>query len=231
MTKSSPSLETVSTFLTGLRERADALNQQLARVEGQREAVAKALAAADARIAESGDEAKILSVVLELLHGMESAWQRNFQQTTEAIASEGLRQVFGGDLEVKIEPSRRADMSAIHFRLIKDGQEEDIMDGQGGGYINVIALLLRVLLILAARPLLRRLLVLDEPFAMVSLEFRHGLAEMLAALVDRLEFQAIIITQEREYIDVADVAHGFGIVRGAAQTELLKGAPSEAKSA
>lgn len=221
-------LPTIIDFAARVQRRAESLGQELSRREGAREAVAAALAEAEERVAATGNEAEILDAVLNLLQGMEGAFQRNFQHSLAAIVSEGLSQVFGETLEVRIEASTRADMSAIHFRLIKNGNEEDIMEGQGGGYINIIAFLLRVLLILAARPLLRRLLVLDEPFAMVSPEFRHSTAEMVAALVDRLDFQMIMITQEWEYVDMADVAIKVEMKGDATQFRVLKGAPKKA---
>lgn len=218
-------------FIVRLDTRMDELNRELARHEGAREQVAAALEEALARVEETGKESEILDAVLGLLQGMEGAFQRNFQNSLATIVSEGLCQVFGGELEVRIEAGRKADMSSIRFQLIKDGQEEDIMEGQGGGYINIIAFLLRVLLILAARPLLRRLLVLDEPFAMVSPEFRHSTAEMAATLVDRLDFQMIMITQEWEYVSAADLAYKASLKDGATQLSVLKRAPGEAAAA
>ncbi len=221
-------LPTIIDFTARVQQRAELLNQELSRCEGARETVVAALAEAEERVAATGDVTEILSAVLNLLQGMEGAFQRNFQHSLAAIVSEGLSQVFGETLEVKIEASTRADMSAIHFRLIKNGNEEDIMEGQGGGYINIIAFLLRVLLILAARPLLRRLLVLDEPFAMVSPEFRHSTAEMVDALVERLDFQMIMITQEWEYVDMADVAIKVEMKGDATQFRVIKKAPEKA---
>ncbi len=221
-------LQTVTDFVTRVQQRTESMNQELARQEGARETIATALAEAEERVAATGDETEILGAVLDLLQGMEGAFQRNFQRSLATIVSEGLSQVFGEELEVKIEASTKADMSAIHFRLIKGGNEEGIMDGQGGGYINIIAFLLRVLLILAARPLLRRLLVMDEPFAMVSPEFRHSLAEMVKALIDRLDFQMIMVTQEWEYVDAADVAIKVEMKGEATQFHVLKEAPEEA---
>ncbi len=101
------------------------------------------------------------------------------------------------------------------------------MDGQGGGYIGIIAFLLRVLLILASRPLLRLLLVMDEPFAHVSPEYRQPLAEMAAALIDRLGFQVIMVTQEREYVDVADVAYSFEKAKKSTRISVLKAADAQ----
>jgi DNA repair exonuclease SbcCD ATPase subunit len=207
-----------------LQTRLDALSRELARHEGAREVVAAALAEAEERVTATGDEAEILRTVLDRLQGMEEVWQRKFQKSTEAIVSEGLSHVFGEELQLQIRPSTKADMSAVEFVLVKDGQEEDVMEGQGGGYIGIIAFLLRVLLIMASRPLLRLVLVMDEPFAHLSVEFRHPLAEMMAALIDRLGFQVLMVTQEREYVDAADVAYSFEKVRKITHSHVLKGA-------
>lgn len=220
----SESLLTVDEFAAKLAARLTQLNQELARHEGAREAVAATLAEAEERVTTTGDEAELLRIVLDRLQGMEQVWQRKFQKSTETIVSEGLSHVFGEELQLQIKPSTKADMSAVEFVLIKDGQEEDIMEGQGGGYIGIIAFLLRVLLIMASRPLLRLLLIMDEPFSHLSAEFRGPLAEMAAALIDRLGFQVIMVTQEREYVEAADVAYNFEKVSKVTHSHVLKAA-------
>ena len=231
MTKPILSLTEVDEFTARLSRRFDQINQELARHEGAREAIAATLAEAEARVAATHDEAELLRTVLDRLTGMGEVWQRKFQKSTALIVSEGLSHVFGEELELKIVPSTKSDMDAVEFIIIKDGQEEDVMDGQGGGYIGIIAFLLRVLLILASRPLLRLLLVLDEPFAHVSPEYRQPLAEMAAALIDRLGFQVIMVTQEREYVDVADVAYSFEKVNKITRTHVLKAADAQEAAA
>ena len=222
MTTPVTSLTEVEAFAERLQKRLVQINQILARHEGAREALADTLAEAEARVTATNDESELLRIVLDRLQGMEEVWQRKFQQSTEVIVSEGLSHVFGEVLEFKIVPSTKSDMSAVKFIMIKDGEEEDIMEGQGGGYIGIIAFLLRVLLIMASRPLLRLLLVLDEPFAHVSAEYRQPLGEMAAALIDRLGFQVIMITQEREYVAVADLAYNFEKVKKITYSHVLK---------
>lgn len=225
MTKPNQSLLEVEKFASTVASRLALLSQDLARHEGAREAVAETLAAAEARVTDTGNEADLLGVVLDRLQGMEEVWQRKFQRSMETIVSEGLSLVFGGELELMIVSSTKANMSAVEFVLKKDGQEEDIMDGQGGGYIGIIAFLLRILLIVASRPLLALILIMDEPFAHVSPEFRRPVGEMAAALRDRLGFQFIMVTQEREYVDAADVAYSFEVVRKSTHVTTLKEAP------
>ncbi len=223
--KPNQSLLEVEKFAASVATRLAQLNQSLARHEGAREAVAETLAAAELRVIDTGNEAELLSIVLDRLQGMEEVWQRKFQRSMETIVSEGLSLVFGGELELMIVSSTKANMSAVEFVLKKDGEEEDIMDGQGGGYIGIIAFLLRILLIVASRPLLEPILIMDEPFAHVSPEFRLPVAEMAAALRDRLGFQFILVTQEREYVQVADVAYNFEVVRKSTHVTTLKEAP------
>lgn len=225
MTKPNQSLLEIEQFARRVATRLTQLNQDLARHEGAREAVADTLAAAEERVTATGNEAELLSTVLDRLQGMEEVWQRKFQRSMETIVSEGLSLVFGGELELMIVSSTKANMSAVEFVLKKDGEEEDVMDGQGGGYIGIIAFLLRILLIVASRPLLVLILIMDEPFAHVSPEFRLPVAEMAAALRDRLGFQFILVTQEREYVQVADVAYAFEVVGKSTRVHTLKGAP------
>ncbi len=222
MTKPNQSLLEVETFAARTAARLVQLGQDLARHEGAQEAIAETLVAAEARVTDTGDEAELLGVVLDRLQGMEEVWQRKFQRSMETIVSEGLSLVFGGELELMIVSSTKANMSAVEFVLKKDGEEEDIMDGQGGGYIGIIAFLLRILLIVASRPLLELILIMDEPFAHVSPEFRLPVAEMAAALRDRLGFQFIMVTQEREYVQVADAAYSFEVARKCTRVNTLK---------
>ena len=150
MTKLNTSLAAVESPAAQLGARLNRLNQVLARHEGAREAVAATLVEAEQRVAATGEEVELLRTVLDRLEGMDASWRRNFEHSLATIVSDGLSLVFCEELQVLIQPSTKADMSAVDFVIIKDGQEEDIMDGQGGGYINIIAFLLRVLLIVAA---------------------------------------------------------------------------------
>lgn len=199
----------VSASLDSVTDRFGALMRKLERAEGAREQIEASIQTAKRRADDARHDYEVIDRVLQLLHAMEESWQRAFQQSVANIISEGLSYVFGEELEVKITPTTKGDVSALEFTLYKDGVEEDIVEGQGGGYINVLAFLLRVLLIVASRPPLRRIIIMDEPFAMVSQEYRAPLAELVRALVDRLDFQIVMVTHEPEYAEVADVLHRF----------------------
>ena len=211
----------VRAFAEGLESRARDVDRSLSRLEGERSAISRSLEEARDRVVAAGDEAELLDTVLGLLQDMEGAWQKKFQESVEHIISDGLSVVFGEPLVVRITPTIKSDMSSVTFTLIRDGNEEDIMDGQGGGFIAVIAFLMRVVLTLAAEPRMRRIIIMDEPFAHVSPEFRTSLGEMLEAVRARLDFQYIMVTQEREYTEFADVAYFLDMRDGESVATLI----------
>ena len=120
--KPNPSLNEVENFVIVIDDRLQDLQRELARHEGAREAVAAALAEAEERVSNTGDESDILRTVLDRLTGMGKIWERKFQESTATIVSEGLSLVFGQELQLQIKPSTKADMSAVEFVLVKDGQ-------------------------------------------------------------------------------------------------------------
>ncbi len=197
----------VRAFAEGLESRARDVDRSLSRLEGERQAIGRSLEDARDRVVATGDDAELLDTVLGLLQDMEGAWQKKFQESIEHIISDGLSVVFGEPLVVRITPTIKSDMSSVTFTLIRDGNEEDILNGQGGGFIAVISFLMRVVLILAAEPRMRRIIIMDEPFAHVSPGFRVRLAEMLVSIIDRLDFQLIMVSHEDEYIEYADIAY------------------------
>ncbi len=213
----------ISSQIEGLVTDFEETQTTLARAQGRQDAIYDKLKEATLREEDAFDEAEVLTNVLRILRSMEGDWRKGFHKSLETLVSDGLSVVFGEPLVVRIDDDERAGASTVNFKLVKDGVETGIMDAQGGGYVVVVAFLFRVLLILASVPPLRRILILDEPFAHVSPEFRQPLAEMIAELLERLDFQVIMVTQEREYVDAADVAYEFGIEGGVTTTRQIKG--------
>jgi len=208
-------LAEIESTAAGLARHSNLLANDIARVEGARSTVAENLRAAAERAAAASTDAEILEEVLQILQGMERAWQRTFEEALETVVSDGLSTVFGERIEIRLESKTKGDLTALEFRMRRGELETGIEGAQGGGYAVVTAFLVRVLLIMAARPALRRLLVLDEPFAQVSPEFRRPVAELVGVLTTRLKFQLILITHEREFVEVADAAYQFELVEGA----------------
>lgn len=112
----------------------------------------------------------------------------------ESIVSDGLKLVFDQDLKLVIE--RKEGARGDSYRLMV--QQGDVIgppiDTMGGGVVNVISFLLRVIMI--QRFKLTKFLALDESFNNVSADHLPKVSEMLRSLCDDHGYAILAITQQ-----------------------------------
>lgn len=190
---------------------------------GARRMLASQLQEAQETAAAARAEADTLTEVVALLAALQESWKLQFQEAVGRIVSKGLAGVFGEELELVVEMGQRGDLPTTQFS-VRDGRGlvTEIVDARGGGLVNVTSFLLRVLLLLSARPKMSRLLVLDETFSNVSAEYVPTLTALLRRVVDEGGFQILLVTHRPELADVADVAYRFRLVDGETVVELVK---------
>lgn len=113
-----------------------------------------------------------------------------------------LKSVFGEDAyEFRIRFERKRGKTEAQLILVKDGEEiTDPLNEDSGGVVSIAAFALRLACLVLAKPYLRRLLVLDEPFLPVSAEFRPAVRSMLQQLSRDFQVQFVIVTHEQEYM-------------------------------
>jgi DNA repair exonuclease SbcCD ATPase subunit len=120
----------------------------------------------------------------------------------ESIVSDGLKLVFDQDLQLVIE--RKEGARGDSYRLMV--QEGDVIgppiDTMGGGVVNVISFLLRVIMI--QRFKLNKLIILDEAFNNVSADRLPKVSEMLKSLCDDHDYTILSITQQSLLACAAD---------------------------
>ena len=180
-----------------------------ARFEGQAEALRIEITAAEERHATATNDAQELADALVVLQGLEAAWKKTFENALAEVVSRGLSIVLGEPMMVTLESEVTRGTSAVRFRITTGNGEDalttEIMGSEGGSVVEIAAFLFRVLLILASRPPLRRVIVIDESFRMVAEERIPVLAQMIRELVDRLHLQVILVTHITAFGDAADV--------------------------
>lgn len=112
-----------------------------------------------------------------------------------------LQAVFGEAYAFRIRFERKRGKTEAQLLLIKEGQEiEDPINEDSGGVVSVAAFALRLACLVLAKPRLRRLLVLDEPFSQLSVEYRPAIRSMLLKLAKDFNIQFIIVTHQPEII-------------------------------
>jgi DNA repair exonuclease SbcCD ATPase subunit len=122
----------------------------------------------------------------------------------ESIVSDGLRRVFDDPtLTLVVEKKSLARGNAYSLLVQKDGGEPyDPMKSYGGGVVNVIGLLLRLILI--KRFKLAKLIVLDEQFNNVSAEYLPTVSALLKTLTDKHGYTILAVTHQPILADAAD---------------------------
>lgn len=120
----------------------------------------------------------------------------------EGIVSDGLKRVFGNDeLGLYIEKKETARGNSYRLLVRKGKTVGNPMDSFGGGVQNVVAFLLRIILI--KRFKLVPFIALDEQFSNVSAEYQPKVSEMLKVL-SQMGFTIFAISHQPTITAAAD---------------------------
>ena len=125
--------------------------------------------------------------------------QQKAHDRIAAIVTRCLKTVFEEDLEFRIFFETKANRTEARLAFVKDGKEVDPMEESGGGLVDVAAFAVRLSCLLLAKPPLRKLLILDEPFRFLSREYRERMKDLLLTLSSELGVQFIIVTHIEEF--------------------------------
>jgi DNA repair exonuclease SbcCD ATPase subunit len=121
----------------------------------------------------------------------------------ESMITRGLELTFP-DKDLRFQIDKKSTARGNNYKLVL--QEGDvsgpIMDTFGGGVVNVVQFLFRMILI--QRFGLQRLMVLDEVFNNVSKEYRGHVSSLLRTLCDDQGFNILMITHDPVLASAAD---------------------------
>jgi len=130
----------------------------------------------------------------------------------EGIVSDGLQRVFGNpELGLFIEKKETARGNSYRLLIRKGDTIGNPMDSFGGGVQNVVAFLLRVILI--KRFKLAKFIALDEQFSNVSSEYQPKVSEMLKVL-SKMGFTIFAISHQPTITSAADTIYEVVVDEG-----------------
>jgi hypothetical protein len=156
--------------------------------------------------------ADYLDQISGLLNTYADQRQADVHTQVESVVSQGLRQVFGEDLALRLVTRAVGRRTETDFVLVSGTGdavlETPILDARGGGVAAVAGFLINAVLVLLT-PGMRPLLVLDEAFAQVSAEYEEPLADFIAELCARSGLQVVLVTHSPAYSGAADRQYRF----------------------
>lgn len=180
----------------------DAANQGLGRVLAQEQAVTDAREA----VAMVAADVELLTLVSSALQQLLRLVSAESLEAVEQLETYGLRTIFHDQpLRFRVETETKHGIQWMTPKLIHGEVEAPILDAFGGGPASVAAFLLRVLV--CRRLGLAPVILLDEPFSMVSAEYVSGVGKFLRELCDKLGLTIVMVAHERGFVEFAHHAY------------------------
>ncbi len=113
----------------------------------------------------------------------------------------GLHAIFGEGVEFDLERKDYATGTFYAPMLVKSGNEEDLFSS-GGGILDIVSFLARVVVLTSFYRKDQRVLRLDEPFKNLSAQYRPKAVELLQRLSDTFDIQIIMVTHDPLYASI-----------------------------
>lgn len=125
------------------------------------------------------------------------AVQKQAHDQIEGVVTRCLEAVFGSEYGFRILFERKRGRTEAKLLLLKDGHEiEDALNADSGGVVDVAALALRMACIVLAKPALKRVIIMDEPFRNLDIPNREKIRILLEELSADFGVQFIMVTHE-----------------------------------
>ncbi|MCX6705177.1 MAG: hypothetical protein NT162_02470 [Candidatus Woesebacteria bacterium] len=179
-----------------------------------RDSVRDELGRLENREKELKEEIDTLEKVAILFQQLSDLKRTELQKKVETLVGFGLKVIFQEDIKFLIESEVKGNNISFEFKLETNGQKTGIFDCRGGGIISVVSYLLRVIMLLMVKPQLRKVLFLDEPFSMLSEEYRNNMKTLLQTLSQKTGIQHVIVTHLPEIAECGDIQYMVELVNG-----------------
>ena len=132
---------------------------------------------------------------------MSEALQTQLYSRITDMVTHCLSYVFGDEYSCQILTDQKRGNVEACIRVLKGGAVLDPLSACGGGVVDIVSMSLRLCAVVGdGRQKNRRILVLDEPFKFLSVQYRPRASELLTQLAEQLDFQLIVVSHDPEFI-------------------------------
>lgn len=164
---------------------------KLAKAEGQREALEKAVASSRDKITALEKRSEDITQAVLTVQKIANELQANITAFFSTCVQSALDIVFPGAYKFCMEFTSRRNQAELDMWLDRNGEKVSALDAAGGGVVDVISFALRTCCLLLSKK--RPVLLLDEPFKFIRGEARERLGELLNLLSVQSHVQIIMV--------------------------------------
>lgn len=147
---------------------------------------------------ELGEVEKVLALAPQVAQALDTLSEELFGKlaaTISAHLTNALQEVLQQPIELKVKREFKRNTASMRFFVERQGQEEDILRGQGGSVANILSVGLRLLALMTLDEKdHRRCLVLDEQDCWLAPELVPRLVRMVHDAAHSLGFQVLMIS-------------------------------------
>lgn|SRR3990167_924727 len=192
-----------------IKERFQNIEKRFYKLKGVKNSLEKIISDYEKQIAEVKLKEVDIEKCLKVLQTLIEMKKEKIKNRIENLVTKGLRTIFEREdyrFEIEME-LKRGSMSARPILYSRFGNKEfstDIIDGHGGGVVDVTAFILQVIVLLALSNKLEKVIIADEAFKHVSQEYLSNVAQFMQYLNEITGIQIIMVTHKSEFLDVAD---------------------------
>ena len=192
-----------------IHDRAQLLFRDAISASAKAEATRDAHLASLHRVKAAKDKADLALAAKDALDALAKLKRDEAAKKIEGLVTKALRAVFGrDDYEFKFRWDSKRGVAVAEPVLISHHMgeeiETDLLDGRGGGIVDVASFALRFIVARYTRPALRPLMLCDEMFKHVSKNHAEGVAHLLRTLAKKTGWSIILVTHSEEIADGAD---------------------------
>lgn len=152
-----------------------------------------------------------LEQAAKILQALSASQKQKACELLEGLCTSAIQYSFSPDHKIKVSIKETGKKSVIDVKIVnlKTEAEEDIMDQNGGGVVDIVSTALRLIALQTYEPRIDGPIILDEPTKMVSSEYIPTLAEFLRSAGNDFGRQIILITHNEYLASIADEIISF----------------------
>lgn len=182
------------------------------------------------------DIESFLSVADRTTAALEILSQSLFEEVLGVLESKltiAIQEVLGQPIKFKSKPDFKRGAAAVTFSIDREGNEEDVLRGQGGSVQNVLSVGLRMFALATLdEDQHRRFLVLDEQDCWLRPELVPRLVNIVHRAAKELEFQVLMISHHDVglFDRYADKVYRLSPTKSTVEAEVVSSLPNEVDS-
>jgi len=165
-----------------------------------------------AELAETVEFLELAPKAEALLDSLSQALFGELLDEIEANLTQAIREILGQDRVVRSERENKAGRLHVSLRIENQGQEEDILVGQGGSVCNILSVSLRLIALSQLDPARHRpFLVLDEQDCWLKPELVPRFMKLIRTIAERLGLQVLVISHHPLDLFAAQAETVYGL--------------------